>query len=159
MRIKQRIAIVVLVISCFLVFTYTRTGCAQKAARNRRVTPPKGLLNQLASDDNDAANFINQELTDEPSQRFTVELVDLNRDGKPEFIVLPPLGMMGSNSGPIWVYRQTPNGFKQLLRAAFMSYRVLPRSHNGFHDFETTYGGNRKAVDVFWFDGNKYVLR
>lgn len=93
-----------------------------------------------------------------PGHQFFVELVDLNDDKKPEYFVSQT---GGNSSAPLWIYRRTRNGYQQILKAAFMGFRVLNTSANRFRDLELSYGGNAMGyeTDTFSFNGRKYVLR
>lgn len=124
---------------------------------------PNALLEQLKRDNAEVRNIVEQGLLDDssPNGNFRAERVDLNGDKKPEFIVIPPSLMAGNSSSPIWVYRQTAKGYQLLLQAAFMEYKVLKTSTNGYRDLQMKYGGNAMGYETnTWkFNGKKYILK
>lgn len=139
---------------CFLVILF----CALISfgqSHSKEIGIPKELLNQLMRDDAEVRMML-REGYDPEIHRFSVDLVDLNGDSKPEFIVTAP---GGNSSAPIWIYPRTPKGYRQILKAAFMDYSVLKTSANGYRDLEMIYGENAEIEDVFKFDGKRYILK
>jgi hypothetical protein len=92
--------------------------------------------------------------------RFLADLVDLNEDGKSEYIVSPPSLMMGNSSGPIWVYRRTSKGYQLLLSTGAVGLSPLKTSTHGYRDLGGGGGGNAMGYfkDVYKLNGTKYVL-
>jgi hypothetical protein len=92
--------------------------------------------------------------------KFTGTSIDLNGDGRPEFIVYPPVSMDGNSSGPRWVYSRSRLGYQQLLATSAMNIEALKSSSQGYRDIQTTGGGNAGGYfkSVFKFNGKKYVL-
>jgi hypothetical protein len=92
--------------------------------------------------------------------KFTGTSVDLNGDGKPEFIIYPPVSMDGNSSGPRWVYRRTRLAYEQLLSTGAMNIEALKSSSQGYRDIQTSGGGNSGGYfkSIFKFNGKKYVL-
>ena len=155
---------------CLMVFFLCVTSGLTQSRRRRptarlsqptNIEIPKELLQQLMRDDSEVRNFVNQGLvTDEPSGKFTADLVDLNGDRKSEYIVSPPLSMMGNSSGPAWIYRRTSKGYERLFDGGWMSYRVLRTSTNGYSDLEAYVSGSMGTdKTVLSFNGRKYIVK
>lgn len=156
-----------------LCLTLISLAAAGGVAQSRRKQPtsrlsqptnievPKELLQQMMRDDTEVRSFVNQALvTNESGGKFTADLVDLNGDGKPEYIISPPNLMMGNSSGPAWVYRRTAKGYEQLFAGGWMSYRVLRTSTNSYSELEA-YESGSMGTDrtVLSFNGRKYVVK
>lgn len=141
---------------CFMAISLLAASGTGQTGRKRDEVP-RALLNQLMRDDAEVRTML-REGYDPEIHGFSVEHVDLNNDKKPELFVTAP---GGNSSAPIWIYRRTARGYQMLLKAAFMGYRLLKTSSNGYRDLEMSYGGNAMGydVDVYKFDGRKYVLK
>lgn len=133
-------------------------GFGQSSGKTIKIPPQ--LLNQLIRHDSEIRMVLRDgyDPDNNPDQRFFVELVDLNDDKKPEYFVSQ---RGGNSSSPLWIYRRMRNGYQQILKAAFMRFRLLSTSANRFHDLELSYGGNAMGyeTDTFSFNGRKYVLK
>lgn len=148
---------------CFLLICVAVVCCSSELGSgqsNQTIQIPPQLLNQLIRDDQEIRSlFRDGHYPDNnPAEQFSVELVDLNGDNKPEYFVSQS---GGNSSSPLWIYRRVRNGYQQILKAAFMKFRVLDTSANGYHDVELSYGGNAMGykTDLFAFTGRKYTLK
>src|SRR5205085_8286884 len=90
-----------------------------------------------------------------------VKAVDLNGDGRPEFIIEgddgPKECLRGNRNFPTWLYRRTASGYELLLKAG-NELKPLATSTNGYRDLENSggLGAFESLTIVFKFDGNKY---
>jgi len=92
---------------------------------------------------------LSDERADEVSRR--------NGDGLPEFVVYAGAVRSGNHSGPIWVYSQTPKGYKQLLsHFIYIDQDFLPMrtKTNGYLDFQ--FKGGATGTTIFKYNGAKY---
>jgi hypothetical protein len=90
----------------------------------------------------------------------TVEEIDLNRDGVPEYQVTPSspcaCGMVNCS---IYLYRQTPRGHELILdNASGYGLELLKTSRNGYADVLVTSRNNAATASesTYRFDGAKY---
>lgn len=91
---------------------------------------------------------------------ISVEEVDLNRDGVPEYDVeLSGPCVCGMVNCTIYVYRQTPNGYEQILEdAAGFGLQLLKTSTRGYTDLRVDARDSAAAEiqTIYKFDGNRY---
>jgi hypothetical protein len=94
---------------------------------------------------------------------MSVETIDLNHDGKPEFMVEGVLGGMlcGASNCPSWIYRKTRDGYSLLLSESGSGISVEKSSTNGYRDLRNSghYSASETYVTIYRFDGRKYRAR
>ena len=95
-----------------------------------------------------------------PRKALGISLVDLNRDGRPEFIV-DLLISCGAGDGYKWIFRKTSSGLELLLKAGGPRTRILPlRSYtNGYRDIaeDALHSLSGASVrTIYKFDGKRY---
>lgn len=95
-----------------------------------------------------------------------IELQDLDRDGKPEFLISlsGALQYECSNGSTVWWYKKTAGGYVRLLAADTGNHNIDHFSkkrtyHRGFADLElvTTQGPFVEGTDYI-FNGSRYVV-
>jgi len=90
----------------------------------------------------------------------TVEEVDLNRDGLPEYEVqLSSPCVCGMVNCSIYVYRQSPRGYESILdEAAGLGMEVLKTFNHGYADLrvEARDTAATRSVTKYKFDGKQY---
>ena len=93
-------------------------------------------------------------------ERMTVEEVDLNRDGVPEYEFRLASGCVcGAVNCAIYLYRQTPRGYELILDGASgYGFDVLKTSSNGYLDVLVTARNNAATASeaTYKFDGKQY---
>lgn len=141
---KEYFKMVKLNLFCISVLCCSIVVCSGQSS-SETVNIPSQLLNQLIRDDAEIRTVLldGYDPVNNPNQQFFVELADLNNDKKPEYFVSQT---GGNSSAPPWIYRRTRNGYQQILKAAFMKFRVPQSSANGYHDLELSYGGNAMGM-------------
>ena len=136
------------------------TPGAQKREASKEIRSK--LFKQLLAEDRELRECIQQEeggaRTAEEST--TVEEVDLNRDGVPEYEVGPTspcaCGMVNCS---IYLYRQTPQGYESILEnASGMGIEFLKTSSNGYIDLRIDARNNAATYSssTYKFDGKQY---
>jgi hypothetical protein len=95
-----------------------------------------------------------------------IELQDLDRDGKPEYLISlrGALQYECSNGSTVWWYKKTAGGYVKLLAADTANHNIDHFSmkriyHGGFADLElvTTQGPFVEGTDYI-FNGSRYVV-
>jgi hypothetical protein len=93
-------------------------------------------------------------------ENMSVEEVDLNRDGVSEYDVeLSGPCVCGMVNCTIYVYRQTPNGYEQILEdASGFGLQLLKTSTRGYTDLRVDARDSAAAEiqTIYKFDGNRY---
>lgn len=99
---------------------------------------------------------------DGPTKVINIRAVDLNRDGKPEFIVKLLLSC-GAGDGYAWIFRNTSTGLELLLSAGGPRTQISPMGSftNGYRDIAEDAVGPRggSVRTVYKFDGKLYKER
>jgi hypothetical protein len=164
------VATKVILLSLLSVATWPTHAQHSKEAEARAPGQTDGvqerIVHQLISDRQLTADCVRR--VGGAGKLIRVETQDLNRDGKPEYLIR--LDYEGqSECSPkttIWCYRQTPSGLLMLL--AVSSDRTVNRAfdhfsrkktyHNGFADLElVTEQGPYVEFTDFVFNGTRYV--
>ena len=120
------------------------------------------LFKQVMTDVEDLRSCIDQDEggARAAEEKTTVEEVDLNRDGVPEYEVGISGGCAcGTVNCAIYLYRQTPRGYELILDGAFgYGLDVLKTSTNGYADVLVTARNNAATASeaTYKFDGKQY---
>lgn len=143
--------------------------CVANAASQSRpqatLNVRRAILQQLVRDNEDVRQLIRNynggfEAT---AKDMSVETIDLNHDGKPEFLVEGVLGGMlcGASNCPSWIYRKTRDGYSLLLSESGSGISVEKSSTNGYRDLRNSghYSASETYVTIYRFDGRKYRAR
>lgn len=90
----------------------------------------------------------------------SVELEDLNSDGRPEFFVMGKSGCAWGPRRPFaWYYRKTQKGYALMLYINQLENVVKRRTKtNGYYDLEVTTsdGADTFGSGIYKFDGTRY---
>jgi hypothetical protein len=126
------------------------------------------LLEQISNDlmsDNNFVDFLAYDnlKTFDCSENFRIEKVDLNRDGRPEFVVrgLDKYLCTVTGNCSFWVYHQTKKGYEKLLEASdVQQYSFRGAASNGYRDLITFIHDSafESSLSVYKFDGEQYQL-
>lgn len=102
----------------------------------------------------------------DPEYFFQAEAIDLNKDGKTEFLIMMAdvdEGLCTAHNCPVWAYSQNGNKYKLLLKgyghaAAYDSLRALKTSKNGYADLQTYEHSSAVEMEVttYRFNGKQY---
>ena len=136
------------------------TPAAQKKEASKEMRSK--LFKQLLAEDRELRECVQQEeggvVTAE--ERTTVEEVDLNRDGVPEYEVAPSSPCVcGMVNCSIYLYRQTPSGYESILEdASGMGIEYLKTSSKGYVDLRIDARNNAATYSssTYKFDGKQY---
>ena len=92
------------------------------AQRRRESKVPEQKVRLLMRDQaiKDVLVFKSEYSTRGLAKRLTAELIDLNRDGKPEITVRGVDDICGAHNCYYWIYRRAANGYRLLLDAGFI---------------------------------------
>lgn len=161
----NRLAICLIIILLFAADSFSqskRTKPKTKTLVNTSAEIKKKLIQQLKNDGEIKGSCA------EPasSQKFVaVKPEDLNRDGKPEFLITLKGEFHYDCAGEstLWYYQKTSNGFKKLL-GVFTGNRTVDNLtrmktyHKGFADLGLVMlqGSFIEAID-YEFNGTKYT--
>lgn len=135
-------------------------GPAPAAAQRRGVKVPRGIVRQLARDENVREFFeARPELAGDPAKFLAAESADLDGDGGPEFIVRGINQICGANNCHHWIYRKAGGGYRLLLYAGFVQ-QIEPQrgATKGFRDLIASMHGSASDSDLtlYKFDGKRY---
>ena len=95
---------------------------------------------------------------------FCAEAIDLNRDGKQEFLIHQADvegAFCTAQNCPVWVYGLKSDGYKMLLEATggyITPIEALKTSTNGYRDIRTYEHSSavEHEITIYKFDGNLY---
>lgn len=152
---------VIIVKSAALVFVcLVLVSGAQKREASKEVRSK--LFKQVMADVRDLRECVEQEQggARTAEEGTTVEEVDLNRDGVPEYEVgLSSPCACGMVNCSIYLYRQGPRGYEMILdEASGYGLEVLKTSSNGYLDVRVEARNNAatSSVSTYKFDGKQY---
>lgn len=143
-----------------IVFVCSGLGSAQTG--RRATAKEKGDLLQLIKQDDEVVEF----LAGDPSKgdglvkSLDVSKVDLNGDGRPEYVVvLGEDGICGAlGNCPQWIYRKNGARYELLLRTRARSIVLEKSSTRGYRDLRASSGDTaiRDEYEVIKYDGRRY---
>ena len=145
---------------CISLLLLSGVTPAQKREASKEIRSK--LFKQLLTEDRDLRECIQQEEggAGKAEEGTTVEEVDLNRDGVPEYEVGPSspcaCGMVNCS---IYLYRQTPQGYESILEGASgMGIEYLKTLSNGYVDLRVDARNNAATYSssTYKFDGKQY---
>jgi hypothetical protein len=92
--------------------------------------------------------------TDDPAP-YSVQIVDLNKDGTPEvFVTGGDEFTSGATGSSIWLFVRSSSGYRSNLGFPALKWTVLPEKSKGFPDLRLVAAG---FCDEVWrWDGQKY---
>jgi hypothetical protein len=127
---------------------------------------PQDLLQKLVSDDEGVRDYVNE--GNDPATNFEAHSLDLNGDGKPEFLIRPTDGngpkpattwFCGANGQvcSLWLYRKVGDSWDVLLSESAISWVPTNSSTKGYRDINLFIGWPGNYVTATYkFDGRKY---
>lgn len=123
------------------------------------------ISNDLLHDDDfvDELEFDNAK-TFNCSDNFRTKRIDLNRDGKPEFVVHGLEQYLCSITGncAFWIYRQTEKGYERILDTGDVHQFYFQHTFsNGYRDVITAMHSSAtdSSLSLYKFDGSQYQLK
>lgn len=146
MRLKIfHLLVVLIVTSCV-----AHSGLAQR--------PTKALVDQLLTDDPVAADTARNlgYSTNEVIKQLTVRAVDLDGDGRSEFILS---GLICGQNCSHWIYRQRGKSFERIpFEGSFTDLKVLATSTKGHRDLLGSIFLNccEGGLETYQFNGIEY---
>lgn len=142
------------------VFVIAVSGLPQKREASKEVRSK--LFKQVMNDFSELRECVEKEEggTRAAEENSTVEEVDLNRDGVPEYDVeLSGPCACGMVNCSIYLYRQSRNGYELILDdAAGLGLEVLKTSSNGYADVlvEARDTAATRSETIYKYDGKQY---
>lgn len=146
--------------ACAILLSVASGFATQKREASKEIRAK--LFKQLLAESNELRECMEQEEggVRAAEEGTTVEEVDLNRDGVPEYEVgLSSPCACGMVNCEIHVYRQTAGGYEVILdNASGLGLELLKTSSKGFADLRVDARNNAAtySVTTFKFDGKKY---
>lgn len=121
--------------------------------------PTKKLAEQLLADEELASTVARNDglSIDEVVKKIDAKSIDLNRDGKPEFILS---GLICGQNCSYWIYRQEKHLFIKIpFEGSFQNLKVLATKINGYQDLVGTryWTCCEASLITYQFDGSGYV--
>jgi len=148
-------------LSLSLLFLLTPLFAANATAQKVSAVTQKAIVQQLVSDRGIDADCVRE--AGGASKVVSIVPIDLNRDGKPEFIVSGESGCASGASSPYgWVYSKSGNDYKMLLDAGpnqgISRKKTLTK---GYYDLKITALGNastnwKAQATTYKFNGTRY---
>jgi hypothetical protein len=138
---------------------------AKKAHTNMSLAlkAPPALVEQIARDNEDVKQCVQEQFhgsAAELAKEVDAEERDLNRDGKPEFLIVFQGACGGAANGPVFVYGHSAKGYAQLLEDTGQDFTAKKTSTNGYADLQV--GAHSSAVEreltIYKFSRGKYRI-
>ena|SRR5256885_11868088 len=130
-------------------------------AQGNDAKTPVALVQQIVRDSEDVKQCVQENYhgsAAELAAAVDAEQTDLNRDGKPEYLVAVQGACGGAANGPVFVYAQKGNGYTQLLNDIGQDFTVKKTATGGYFDLQI--GAHSSAVEreltVYKFMRGKY---
>ncbi|MCI0489451.1 MAG: hypothetical protein L0229_22895 [Blastocatellia bacterium] len=154
-----------LIFVCLLATAITTvTGASQNQGSKREVSPMvrEKIISQLQKDQPDLLECF-EETDREGRKKFLseieIDLIDLNRDGRPEYHLQPQGGCTcGAQNCSFWIYRQVADGFVLMLDTSGLGLSIEKTVTNGY--FDVSVGAHNNAltryITYYRFDGKEY---
>ena len=149
-------------INCVLLTSLLVSAGAQQHTREAPANIRSKLFRQVLADFKELRECIEQDEggARAAEEKITVEEVDLNRDGVPEYKVEMGGGCAcGAANCSVFIYRKAGDGFESLLEdASGLGVEVLRSATNGYADLVVT-SHDTAATEyetTYKFDGKRY---
>lgn len=148
-------------ISFLLLFLIIPLFAADVVAQNVSAATQKAIVKQMVSDGALTNDCIREE--GGASKIVSIKPLDLNSDGKSEFIVEGNSGCaFGANSPYSWVYGKSGSSYKMLFDAGTNQGISRKKTKtNGYYDLKVSYLGNastnwKSESTTHKFNGTRY---
>lgn len=124
---------------------------------------PTALVEQIARDNEEVKQCVQEQFhgsAAELAKEVDVEERDLNRDGKPEFLIAFQGACGGAANGPVFVYQRSARGYTQLLEDTGQDFTAKRTSTGGYADLQV--GAHSSAIEreltIYKFSRGKYRM-
>jgi hypothetical protein len=124
---------------------------------------PSALVEQIARDNEDVRQCVQEQFhgnAAELAREVDAEERDLNRDGKPEFLIVFQGACGGAANGPVFVYGRSAKGYTKLLDDTGQDFTARRASTNGYADLQV--GAHSSAVEreltIYKFSRGRYRI-
>ena len=146
-----------IILYCLLSLLSLDFVCVQSSGnpalgkRQKTFRMNEDLARQLIRDNSNVRNIFremyggNIQMFLERSLPSKGDLVDVNRDGQPEYVVWGPRELAGNRNAQTWLYRKTSNGYALLLSGS-NRFKLLTTSTNGYRDLECAGVVGRQSI-------------
>jgi hypothetical protein len=157
MKTNNRWFLLTILVSVSIVSFLVVSARAQSLSKAR---PPKGVIQQLVRDDSDVGSLITDGTftVDSLVNEIWAEKTDLNRDGKPEWVLQSSskMGFCGATGNcALWIYSRDGTRYKQIAYAdAVIGYTKKRTRSNGYLDI--VFSQHSSAADTYLFT-YKYI--
>ena len=151
--------------SLFLLSIVSGFCLLADAQKPGRVAPPaevrRALLATLLSDDDlgECLKGFGQEALDGFDRYTSIDEVDINGDGHPEYLVTTQdKCSCGAQNCNIAIYQRAAGGFQPLLKGNGISFDILKTSHSGYYDAVITAHNSAATVyrEFYFYNGKEY---
>lgn len=144
-------------------FPTVRGAKGTETRMSRASKVPPALIEQIARDNKDVKQCLEEQFHASVAalaKELDVEERDLNRDGRPEYLIAFQGACGGAQNGPIFVYGRLARGYVQLLSDTGQDFTAKRTSTNGYADLQV--GAHSSAVEreltVYKFSRGKYRI-
>jgi hypothetical protein len=134
----------------------TKKGPSKKNVvlkKNSNVRLPKELILQMARDNERVKSCLQEEggsTVKFAAKNLSADLLDLNRDGKPEWLIGGEGCFCGNRTCARWIYREAAGKYELLLEDGV----PLDTFTNGYKDLQVGFGPY--IPTIFTYDGKRY---
>ncbi|MGC2237808.1 MAG: hypothetical protein WA584_16710 [Pyrinomonadaceae bacterium] len=126
-----------------------------EAQKGKTAKLPKELVLQMARDDDDIKSGLRKQGGNTvrfAAKNFVAELIDLNKDGKPEwFISGSSSDFCGNRVCSSWIYREVSGKYELLLADSAIPLNTFT---NGYKDLEVGFGPY--VPTIYTYNGRRY---
>jgi hypothetical protein len=126
---------------------------------------PPDLVKQLVKDSADTKACLDKHEGAVASIGLAIEELDLDGDGKPEYILRvtsdpDDCGLCGAVKCPQWIYLKSEDGYRLLLGKNEADFSTLKTRTKGYLDIqnEVPSRNNTFYIEIYKWDGKSYAL-
>jgi len=123
------------------------------------VNVPADVLRLLRRDErNQTCLKESESANDIQASWFTASEISLNDNDPTDLIVKPnnPC-LLGANIDPFWIFRNTPQGYEQVLNVSTLGLEVLDTKTKGYRDIRIMAAtANEVLITIYNFNGREY---
>lgn len=148
------------VFAFLIVFVCFNAGLAQ-TGKQATAQEKKELFQLILKNDNEIKEAVSGgTVAKQLAKDMTIEKIDLNKDGQPEYIVVILDGGICGALGncPDWVYQKSGGGYQLLLRTFGRTLSPEKTSTDKFRDLRSEGGDSATegSFTIYKFGGEKY---